>query len=436
MPSKNIYRADMPRFGELDKDTACDVLVIGGGLCGLLCSYYLTRAGADVLLCEADRIANATTVRSTAIITSGQDILCRDIANRFGEDYGAAVMSERGAALEKYRRLAKELGFKCEEVDYYLYTTENPSELAKEYGLLQKLGFDAELTSSMPLDVPMNAALKFKKQLQLDPLDFSVHIAKGLNICENTRITSLTDFGAAAKSGSGEYKIKASRVIIATHFPFPKLKGLFALKLYQQRSYVLALDGVPAIGGTYEDIADNGVYMRMYNGLLLLGGGDHRTGKTGGGLDALTRYKNKHFPSARPVTSWATQDTMSLDGLPYIGRLTKSDARTYVATGFEGNGFIGSMMSATILTDMVLGRKNQAARLFSPSRSMFSVQLFKNIGSTLADFVTPTTKRCPHLGCALKWNADERSWDCPCHGSRFSEDGKLLNGPAQGDIDI
>lgn len=435
MPSKNIYSADMPRFNALDKDTTCDVLVIGGGICGLLCAYYLTRAGANVLLCEADRIGDATTARSTAVITSGQDVLCRDISKRFGEDYGAAVMSERCAALEKYRRLSKELGFKCEEVDHYLYTTEKPSVLAKEYGLLQKLGFYAELTASMPLDVPMNAALKFRHQLVLDPLDFSAHIAKGLNICENTRITALTDFGATAKSPSGEYKIKARRVIIATHFPFPKLKGLFTLKLYQQRSYVLALNGVPDIGGTYEDIADDGVYMRMYNGLLLLGGGDHRTGKKGGGLDALTRYKNKHFPGAKPVTSWATQDTMSLDGLPYIGRLTKNDGRTYVATGFEGNGFIGSMISASLLTDMVLGRKNEASHLFSPSRNMLSVQLFKNIGSSLIDYLTPTAKRCPHLGCALKWNANERSWDCPCHGSRFSEDGKLLNGPSQGDID-
>ncbi len=435
MSSKNIYRATLPSFPPLEKDTDCDVLIIGGGLCGLLCAYYLKDKGANVLVCEADGIANATTARSTAVITSGQDVLSHDIAKRFGEAAAMAVMRERCAALENYRELAKKLGCKYEERDYYLYTTEKPSKLVCEHELLKELGFEAELLTKMPLDVPMNAALKFAGQLQLDPLDFSARIANGLNIREGTRVTELTPYGALAKSKSGEYKIKARRVIIATHFPLPKLKGLFALKLYQQRSYVLALEGVPDISATYEDIAEDGVYMRMYDRYLLLGGGDHRTGKPGGGMDALMRYKNAHFPSAKVVTSWATQDTVSLDGLPYIGRLTKNDERVFVATGFDGNGFIGSMMSATILSDMVLGRQNAAAKLFDPSRSMLSAQLFKNIGSTLVDYLTPTAKRCPHLGCALKWNSAERSWDCPCHGSRFSEDGELLNGPAQGGID-
>ncbi len=435
MSSKNIYHADMPHFPYLEADTSCDVLIIGGGLCGLLCAYYLTSKGASVLLCEADRIANATTARSTAVITSAQDTLCTDIAKRFGESAAMAVMRERCAALDSCRTLAKRLGCKCAERDYYLYTTDKPSELVNEYEFLKKLGFESELLSKMPLNIPMNSALKFGGQLQLDPLDFSACIARGLNIREGTRITELTPYGALAKSKSGEYKIHARRVIVATHFPLPKFKGLFALKLYQVRSYVLALEGAPDIGATYEDIAEDGVYLRMYDNYLLLGGGDHRTGKSGGGLGSLMRYKNEHFPRAKVVTSWATQDTVSLDGLPYIGQLTKNDGRVFVATGFGGNGFIGSIMSATILSDLVLGRDNAAAKLFAPSRSMLTAQLFKNVGTTLVDFFTPTAKRCPHLGCALVWNAAERSWDCPCHGSRFSENGDLLNDPAQGGID-
>ena len=425
----------MPTFPHLDKSTGCDVLVIGGGLCGLLCAYYLTQRGVNVLVCEADRIGSATTARSTAVITAGQDVLCRDIAKRFGESAARAVMRERCAALENWRELAKKLELNCEERDYYLYTTEKPSEVVLEYELLKKLGFESELLTKMPISVPMNAALKFGGQLQLDPLDFSARIASGLNIREGTRITELTPYGALAISQSGEHKIRARRVIIATHFPLPKLKGLFALKLYQERSYVLALEGAPDIRATYEDIAKDGVYMRMYGKYLLLGGGDHRTGKSGGGIGELMRYKNRYFPETKVVTSWATQDTVSLDGLPYIGRLTPNNARVFVATGFGGNGFIGSMMSATILSDMVLGKETDAAKLFDPSRSILTAQLFKNIGTTLVDFLLPTAKRCPHLGCALVWNAAEHSWDCPCHGSRFSEEGDLLNGPAQGGID-
>ncbi|MBQ8248442.1 MAG: FAD-dependent oxidoreductase [Clostridia bacterium] len=430
MPSDLIYNGNISSFNELSEDTSCEVLVIGGGVCGLLCAHYLREAGIDVLLTEADTVASSTTARSTAVVTVGQNTLIHDIAKRKSPDEARKLLLARAHALEEYRTLCKKIGAKHEERDFYLYSSEKPSKIMHEYEELKQMEVDAALVNEMPIGIRL-PAIKFGHQLQLDPIDFCARIAKDLNIREKTRVTSLTENGAEAISSSGKYKINAKRVIIATHFPLPKLRGLYFLKLYQNRSYVMGLEGVKDIGGAYEDISENGVYMRMYGKYLLLGGGDHRTGKSGGGLSSLMRYRCEHFEGSKIRTTWATQDTETLDGLPYIGRLTRNDEKNLVATGFGGNGFIGSMISAELLRDIILEKKNDFTSLFSPSRSMLSEQLFKNIGSTITTYLIPTTRRCPHLGCALVWNRAECTWDCPCHGSRFSKTGELINGPAQ-----
>ena len=430
MASEKIYSSDIPNFPELSENASCDVLVIGGGICGLLCAYSLKEAGIDVLLLEKDRIISATTPRSTAMITVGQNVLVRDTALHKSTEEAKILLEARVRALEKYRILCKKIGAKHELRDFYLYSSKNESKLEREYEQLRRMGIDAAFTDKMPIGIK-SPAIKFENQLQLDPIDFCRGISKGLNIREKTRVTRLTGSGAQAETESGKYNIRAKRVIVATHFPLPKFRGLYFLKLYQNRSYVLALDGIKDIGGQYEDISENGVYMRMYGKYLLLGGGDHRTGKSGGGFSALERFRREHFPDSKVYTSWATQDIETLDGLPYIGHLTRNDKRNLVATGFGGNGFIGSMMSAELLLDLLLEKENAAAQLFDPSRNMLSAQLFKNIFSSLSSYLNPTARRCPHLGCALVWNKDEFTWDCPCHGSRFSKSGELINGPAQ-----
>ncbi len=431
MSSDLIYSTNfMPHFSTLADDAECDVLVIGGGLCGLLCAHYLQSAGVNVLVCEAERIAGAVSARSTAVISLGQDILCGDIEKSRGFDAARSVMKTRLDALNEYRILCRELGCVCRTDDFYLYSLGSPLKIEQEYDRMRRFGIHASLHRDLPIDISISAALKFSNQLMLDPTDFCARLAENLCIRENTRIQKITPYGAKTE----KHKISAKHVIIATHFPLPKLRGMFSLKLYQKRSYVLALEGVGDIGGAYEDIADDGVYMRMYKKYLLLGGGDHRTGTKGGGYDAVLKYRADNFKDSKIVTSWATQDTVSLDSLPYIGRLTPASDKFFVATGFGGYGFIGSMTAALILRDLIFGKKNPAAKVFDPSQNMLTPQLFKNIGITLGNFLLPIPRRCPHLGCALKWNAAERSWDCPCHGSRFDECGTLLNDPAQHDL--
>lgn len=273
-------------------------------------------------------------------------------------------------------------------------------------------------------------AVKFPDQAQFNPLKFLSSVAEGLNIYENTFVREMRGNTAVTDKG----KIRADTVIAATHFPFINKHGSYFLKLYQHRSYVIALENAQDVNGMYVDECDTGLSFRNYEGLLLLGGGGHRTGKKGGNWAELRAFAAKKYPDSREKHFWATQDCMSLDGIPYIGRYSAKTHGFYVASGFNKWGMTGSMTAAMLLSDMILGKRNGFASVFDPSRSIVKPQLFINGAEAVCNLLTPSKKRCPHLGCALKWNEAERSWDCPCHGSRFTEHGRVLDNPANGDL--
>ena len=204
--------------------------------------------------------------------------------------------------------------------------------------------------------------------------------------------------------------------------------------MYQHRSYVIALENAEQVNGMFVDEADKGFSFRNHKNLLLLGGGDHKTGKNGGAWNELRAFAAAHYPQAQENFFWAAQDCMSLDSIPYIGKYSKTTHNLYTATGFNKWGMTSAMLSAQLLCDAIQGKDNDFAPLFSPSRTMLHGQLLINAAETFADYLLPTTRRCPHLGCALRWNRYEHSWDCPCHGSRFDENGKLLDNPANGNL--
>ena len=231
-------------------------------------------------------------------------------------------------------------------------------------------------------------------------------------------------------------EIAFRKAIVATHFPILNKHGGYFLKLYQHRSYVLALDGAPSVDGIYVDESEKGLSFRNWQNLLLLGGGSHRTGKTGGNWKELEEFARTFLGGAKILGKWATQDCMTLDGVPYIGPYSKSTPDLYVATGFNKWGMTSAMVSAMILSDSICGKTNPYAPVFSPSRSILHPQLLLNTAESLAGLLKPTAPRCPHLGCALKYNPAEHSWDCSCHGSRFSESGKLLDNPATDDKEM
>lgn len=167
---------------------------------------------------------------------------------------------------------------------------------------------------------------------------------------------------------------------------------------------------------------------------VLIVGGGHRTGKQGGNWAELKNFTQLHYPGAKAVYQWATQDCMTLDGVPYIGRYGRATPNLYVITGFNKWGMTNAMAGAEILRDMILEKPSPYGEVYAPSRSIWHPQLFVNGMEATGNLLRITPKRCPHLGCALKWNPQERSWDCPCHGSRFDRDGKRLDNPATGDL--
>ncbi len=421
--------AQLPDFAPLRSDLNTDVLVIGGGLAGVLCAYKLSRAGVDCALVEADRIGGGNTKNTTAKITSQHGLIYDKLIREFGVECSRLYLEANQKALEEYRVLCQGMDCGFEEEDSFVYSMDKRWKLERELRALERLGFSAELVEQIPLPLPVAGAVKFPHQAQFHPLKFLAAIARGLRIFEHTKVLELAPGKAVTNGGT----VSAARIIVATHFPLLNKHGGYFLKLYQHRSYVLALDNAPDVHRMYLDENEKGLSFRNCGGLLLLGGGSHRTGKQGGNWRELERFAGHHYPDAREKARWAAQDCMTLDGVPYIGPYSRGSSRLYVATGFNKWGMTSSMAAADVLTDLVLGRKNPYAELFSPSRTVLRLQLAANALESALGLLTPTAPRCPHMGCALKYNAAEHSWDCPCHGSRFGEDGSLIDNPATDD---
>ncbi len=421
--------AQKPDFPPLKSDIKTDVLVIGGGISGILCGYMLKLAGVDYVIAEQNTICSGVTQNTTAKITYHHGAIFDKMLNRFGKDTISLYLKAHNKALNDYRNMSKTIDCDFSLTDSYVYSLNNQKKIEKEVKALNEVGIDAEFVTDLPLPFKVSGAVKVKNQAQFNPLKFLYNIAKDLNIYENTKILELVPDGAKTQYG----KIKAEKIIVATHFPIINKHGGYFIKMYQHRSYVLALQNAQNVNGMYVDEASKGLSFRNYNNLLLLGGGGHRTGKKGGNYTELRHFANIHYPQSKEITHFATQDCKTLDDIPYIGEYSKNTPNLYVATGFNKWGMTSALVSAKILCDLVTDKENRYNEVFSPSRSILRPQLAINGAESVINLLTPTKPRCPHLGCALKYNKAEHSWDCPCHGSRFSKSGKLLNNPATDD---
>ncbi|WP_416201378.1 FAD-dependent oxidoreductase [Thermocaproicibacter melissae] len=396
----------------------------------MLCAYFLDQAGIDYLLCEAATIASGTTGKTTAVLSAQHDTLYSDLISRWGHEKAQQYLDANLDALKEYRSLAEKIDCDYEERPSYMYTVDKPRLMEHEVEALQSLGFSASVVKELPLPIKIAAAVKFPGQAQFHPLKFIGGICNNLNIREHSRIVRMKGTDAFTE----KYRISAKRIIVASHFPILNTHGFYYAKLYQKRSYIIALENAPQYDGTFVDNGTSGMYFRNYGNLLLVGGDEHRTGKKGGNFEALRTFIRANYPGAKEKYAWATQDCMSLDGVPYIGKYSELLPDVYVATGFNEWGMTSSMVAAKILCDMIMKRENKYADVFNPSRSVLTPQLFANLGESILNLLKPVPKRCPHLGCALSWNEVEQTWDCPCHGSRFTKDGKLINDPATGDL--
>lgn len=420
----------MPRFSPLDTDRETEVLIVGGGLAGLLCAYRLKQAGIRCCVVEAERICGGATGNTTAKITSQHGLIYGKLLKRFGWEAARQYWELQEAAVRELRQLAE--GFDCEfrSCVHGIYSAGEKTALEQEREALCTLKIPFLYRDTLPLPVDVNGVLEIPDQGRFHPLKFAAGIAENLEIYEKTPVREFTKHGVITDRG----RIRAEAVIVATHFPILNKHGGYFLKLYQQRSYVLAVENAVDVQGMYLAAEEDGFSFRNQGSALIIGHGGHRTGKHSTGWQELEKLVQTRFPAGKIIARWANQDCMTLDGLPYIGKYSGGTPNLYVATGFNKWGMTNSMAAAMVLTDMIQGRESPYEKLLSPGRSMLRPQLAVNLLESSANLLTLKRPRCPHLGCALQWNSREHSWDCPCHGSRFSEAGKLLDGPANGDL--
>ncbi len=414
-----------------------NTLIIGGGITGILTAYFLQQKNVPYTLAEKDKLLSGVTRRTTAKITYQHNLIYSKIAKMYDVETSQKYLCANKAAFNKYSELCADIDCDYEIKNNYVYSLNDRSVLEEEAEILDKIGYHADFVENLKIPIKTVGALRFKSQAQFNALKFLKAISQNLNILEDTFIHDIDGNTAHA----GNLDIKAEKIIVATHFPFINKHGNYFLKLYQDRSYVIALENEKNpqelfVDGMYIDESGKGLSYRNYENYLFIGGGNHRTGKKGGNYGVLRDFAAKTYPNAIEKYHWATQDCMSLDGIPYIGNYSANTPNLYTATGFNKWGMTSSMVAAMILCDMVTGEKNteEFADIFNPSRSILKPQLIVNGFESVKNLLTFSSKRCPHLGCALKWNPAEHTWDCPCHGSRFTQEGKVINNPAKKDI--
>ncbi len=464
----------IPPREPLPGPVTAEAAVIGAGMAGILTAWMLQEAGHQVVVLEADRIAGGQTRNTTAKITSQHGLCYARLLRTLGPEKAALYAGASQAAVERFRALVEKKGIDCgfQERDAYVYGADAKA-LREEAAAAASLGLPASYVESVSLPIPTAGAVRFTGQAQFHPLQFLKALAAELTIYEATAVRRVRGNRIETDRGT----VLAEKIVFACHFPFVNFPGLYFARMHQERSYVLALQGAPTLDGMYLGADKGGVSLRSYGDLLLLGGGGHRTGQGPGGgrYDLLRALAGTWFPGSREAGRWSAQDCMTLDGAPYIGRFAAGRPDWYVATGFGKWGMTGSMVSAELLRALADGEEAPALAVFHPGRFSLrdlpalareGVQSARGLGRELFHVPPETVSqlppghggivlargkkagayreedgtlhlveaRCPHLGCQLEWNPDERSWDCPCHGSRFDLDGRRISGPAQEDI--
>ena len=438
MNTTSIWRqtAVLPAYPPLSGDEKVPVAIIGGGITGLLTAHLLREKGIRALVLEADRICSGQTSRTTAKITSEHDLIYADLIDRLGEDAARQYACANEAAIADYARMIEEGRIDCgfTRCDAYLYSQTESAPLEQESQAARQLGLPATFTRNTELPFPVAGAVRFADQARFHPLKFLRAIADGLDVRENTRVLSVEDDRIHTECGT----VTAEHIVFACHYPFVNVPGWYFARMHQERSYVLALKSPWLPQHAHLGVDGDGLSFRTAEGLLLLGGGGHRTGENvdGGKYDALRDAARRLLPGSREVAHWSAQDCVTVDRVPCIGQYARSQPRWYVATGFAKWGMTTAMVAARIISGMIAGGAPDFAEVFSPQRPVLLADNMKPLMNEAGHVLRSLTKvtpapRCRHLGCELTWNPDEESWDCPCHGSRYAADGALLDGPAQ-----
>lgn len=479
-----------PREDSLDLEA--DVAVVGGGITGLTTAVMLQRSGATVALVEADRVGAGTTGSTTGKVTSQHGLIYADLIARHGAERAGEYAAANQHAIETVAELASlgGEGVRFSRAPAYVYTTtaDGREGIEREHRCAVELGLPAALTTETDLPLDIELALRFDDQAHLHPGHYLIGLARALVegggvILEGTRAVDVDEHrdGAIVRTSSvlGNGRVRANHVVIATLMPFLDIGGFFA-KAAPSRSYGIAA----RVGGTVPvgmHIAAGSPVRSTRpwhdgdrHGLIVVGEG-HPTGQGDprpGRWGALERWTREHFDVESFDYRWSAQDYTTIDLVPYVGRMPRR-RNTYLATGFNKWGLTNATVAATLLVDAITGRPNPAGATFDSTRlggpRTIAEAVVTNLavgrefvggwvgrlrapsaddldvgeggivdidGTTVAAFrdeqgaLHAVSATCTHLGCTVRWNGAERSWDCPCHGSRFDSDGAVLTGPA------
>ncbi|MDQ3724916.1 MAG: FAD-dependent oxidoreductase [Actinomycetota bacterium] len=471
----------------LEGEVRAEVAVLGGGIAGVTTALLLAEAGVDVVLLEAGRIARGVSGYTTAKVTSQHGAIYSQLRSKFGPDvartYGQANERALGWIAERVERDGIECDFRRQAAYLYAAESSSRSQVEEEAEAAIEAGLPATLVETTPLPYPVEAALRFDDQAEFHIHKYLLALAEQLEglggrIFEGTRALNV-DGGSPCTVSTTGGAVVAERVVVATHYPFLDRSLAFA-RVHPHRSYAIVceVEGTPPPGMHINvDSPTRSIRAVPSEGreLLLVGGEGHRTGEGG---DTRERYRRleefarRHWQVRSVDYRWSTQDNVTIDQMPYIGRLTPRNERIFMATGFAKWGMTGGTVAALLLADLVRDRENEWEPVFTPNRFQpraglkmaeenarvglhFFGDRLRHRGTRPIEDLAPgegdivrhdgekvaghrrddgtlvaVSTRCTHLGCQLNWNTAECCWDCPCHGSRFSPEGKVLQGPA------
>jgi glycine/D-amino acid oxidase-like deaminating enzyme len=432
---------DAPARPPLDRDIGADVVVVGAGIVGLTTALLLEREGMDVAVLEMRRVAAGASGYTTAKLTSLHGLTYARLAKNLGRD-GARLYGEANeAGIARVFELAGELGIDCDltRKPNYTYSEDaaDVGELREEAHIAAELGLPASYVEELDLPYAVAGAVRFEDQAEFHPVKYLDGLAATLRgpVHEGTRVTGI---GSGRVNTATGRSVSARHVVVATHLSFLD-RGLYFARCHPERSYVVAGRGAKRPAGMYLSTESPVHSIRAHGDWLLVGGESHKTGQA----DARERYERlgawaRERFRLESELHWATQDQMPVDGVPYVGRHDPLSKDVWVATGFKKWGLAMGTAAAELLTAQIAGREHPWTRLFDPDRlrPLASAPDFvKETANVAFHFVADRVAkhgnpRCTHLGCLLDWNAAEDTWDCPCHGSRFSASGEVIEGPA------
>lgn len=524
------------KYNKVEKNIETDICIIGGGITGISTAYYLTKENLKVTVLDMGKIGFQTTGNSTAKITSQHGLFYKYLKDSKGEDFARLYYDANEDAIKNIKKIVEKEKIQCDlECQSAYVLAANREEVQKvkdEVEVVRGFGGHAEYLEREDIDknlLILNplAAIRFKNQAQFNSYKYTIELAKicknlGANIYENTKVVDVRDekdyYYLETEDG---YKIKAKYLVITTKYPIINIPGFYFMKMYQSTSYGISIpvkeklfDGM-YITSTNPKVSlrmakvDNNIIKDVVDGnienyakqdkenrkrvkekqnskkdneyVLIVVGADHKTGEK---TDLSNSYKKLEniakqiYPQGKVENYWNTEDCITLDKIPYIGKYSNMWENAYVATGFNKWGITTSNIAANIITDMIIGRKNRYEDIFISTR-VEPVKNRQEVGNMLKETVSslvlkkfelPESEqaslkneegkiieiegekvgaykdkegriytivpKCAHLGCELSWNNLEKTWDCPCHGSRYDYTGKMLYGPTVKDLYI